>query len=225
MKRYLNVPYKQGYHQIEVSSQDPLDQALVREAANDLLGFEIVECAPKKVVLRNIATPDPTEFESILKRLFQVTLVLAESMGGASKFDEVKDLKRTANRLTACAQRMLIAKDQRSRVWTLNLYVIVARLLRAADHLTEIALKEEIPKSMNDLIKDVRKTLELLYESFYKPSADARLQLRTRRLALTAKTEAVLNKKADYEESKISRNIWGIVLCVKAIEKEMFRVE
>jgi len=54
-RRYFAMMYKNGCDEIEVTSEDPLDTARVHQAMNRMLGFELQEATPTRVVVRNVA--------------------------------------------------------------------------------------------------------------------------------------------------------------------------
>jgi len=120
LRRFLNVMYKDGYDEIEMTSEDPIDQKLMKEAISIMLGFELVDAHPTHIVVRNIATPNESEFDNIFNRLFLLNLTMAKSLledfktGKAAHMSEIEELEATTNKFFCFCQRVLIRKESKT---------------------------------------------------------------------------------------------------------------
>ena len=73
---FVNYVYQKGYDEILIRYNDASVPTVVEKRAKQLLGFEIVEKTKNSILLKMLVNVDQQEFETVLKKLFQITLVM-----------------------------------------------------------------------------------------------------------------------------------------------------
>jgi len=236
LRRYLNVMYKDGYDEIELISEDPLDQKLLKEAITMMLGFELVEAHPTHIIVRNIATPNESEFDNIFNRLFLLNLTMAKSLledfktGKTMHTNEIEELEATTNKFFCFCQRVLIRKDIKNRAMSMNLYFFTAMLEIIADDLKRISrirAKEttKISKPVTQILEKSIGYLQHVYECFYKPDTLKVTGLRKERDRLFEEIYELFDEKGiSRTELKITALILSVLTHIKDIETEIYHL-
>ena len=106
--------HKAGYDEIILNYSKPqFNESINDLVANLMLGFVVSEHTDKKIVLRNIASEDRSEFNSSLRRCFLVALNLADSsleMLKSSDFSilsSLSSLEKSTNQLSSFCLRLI----------------------------------------------------------------------------------------------------------------------
>jgi phosphate uptake regulator len=235
-RRYLNVMYRDGYDEIELTSEEPIDRDYLKKAISELLGFELVESSPKRIVVRNVATPNESEFDNIFRRLFLLNVSMARSILDDIKaqqythFKEVAELEYTSNKLCYFCQRVLMKHDLKDRAMTLNMYRFASELEQMADHLKRICrtLSEEKTKLSKPVINAYENCLELLeqlYDTFYKMDTQKVTVVAKKQEAAFDEIYSLFHKKElRGPELEIAALMLGWITCIKGISVEMYHL-
>lgn len=233
MRRFLNIKYRDGYDEIEVTSEDPLDQERVKVALSEVLGFELVENQPKRIVAKNIATPNESELDNIFRRLFLLDMSMAKSAlediktGEYTHAKEIAELEGTTNKFFLFCQRVLVKKDLGSRLATMETYRSVGELEQIGDHLKHICItlsdeKTKLSKPVVIAFEHVTKLLENLFTAYYKPELDRLIGIKNERTAVFEEIYSLLHRKGmSGPELEIASLMLGIAVCVKCMEIEI----
>lgn len=180
VKRNLNVLYKEGYNQINILYDDSkIVEDIQKTIDTSLPGFEILVQTDKNCVIKSIANPEGSEFDSTLRRLFLITLAMGkESFEAVSKnnFSEVARItekEATNNKLSNYCQRFLNKKGHENFKKTTNMYSVVRLLEQIADEYRDLCVyisknKTQLSKNSMSLYERTNSFFELVYNLFYK---------------------------------------------------------
>lgn len=236
LRRYLTVMYKDGFDEIEITSESPIDKSILKDAINAMLGFELVEAHPNRIVVRNVATPNESEFGNIFNRLFLLILTIAKSVledlktGKCNNFNEVSELELTTNKFYCFCQRVLIKRDAETRSKTMNLYLFTSMLENAADDLRQMSKilcseKIKISKPIMEVFENCIKYIGAVFECFSKPEILKVYNIKKQRDLLIENIYSLFNKKnIGISEFKIVILIFSLVTNIKNIETEIYHL-
>ena len=169
----LASTHRSGYDEIEILYNNNKTLKTIEDMIkNVMLGFIIINQEENKVTLKPMAIESINEFDQTLRRIFLVTLSLADNVLGNLKNQKEEDiitLEKTNNQLTNFCERLLNmgAYDYNK---TTFLYVICWNLEKIADEykyifqLGDIKVSSEILRlfqEVNDIFKEV-------YNAFYE---------------------------------------------------------
>ena len=179
----LYILHKSGYDEIELTYNDHKIAKVIQDTISEgIMGFEIIEQTPKYCLIKNIATGLESEFETILKRIFLVTISMAKTsydIISKSQFENLKEiivLETTNNKLTNFCERLLNQKGYKNITKTSFLYVIVWQFEKIADDFRDLCEflvehKDEKISLSKELMSVYQKTINIIenfYEAFYK---------------------------------------------------------
>jgi len=187
----LYILHKSGYDEIELTYNDHKIAKVIQDTISEgIMGFEIIEQTPKYCLIKNIATGLESEFETILKRIFLVTISMAKTsydIISKSQFENLKEiivLETTNNKLTNFCERLLNQKGYKNITKTSFLYVIVWQFEKIADDFNipqSVAVLFEMLKS--DILNEDKLATVLDFDK-----------------VLGLKLEESINKKIDISE-------------------------
>ncbi len=232
MRRYLTVMYRDGYDEIEITSEEELDQTPLKSAIDEMLGFEIVESYPKRVVVRNIATPNESEFHNIFRRLFLLNISIARATLEDIKSKhhthtkEIAELEKITNKFCFFCQRVLTRTDLASRSQTLNTYPFASELEQMADQLKRICAtlfeeKTTLSPQVVRAFENMLSLLENMYDHFYTIGPIDVMALRSHRNAVFDEVYALFHQKGlRGPELEIASLMLSVLCCIKEIETE-----
>lgn len=176
----LAVLHKSGYDEIELTFDEPKLVKIIQKRINSMLiGYEIIEQTNKRCIIKSIASQYDSNIDDIIRRIFLVTLSLAQNTldvmksGDLSNIDELMVLEETNNKLTNLCHRILNKKPTMGAK-TVYLYIVVWLLESIADDyrdickvLSEKKTKPKFDKATMDIYGKIMKLLEHLYHLFY----------------------------------------------------------
>jgi phosphate uptake regulator len=178
----ISALYKRGVDEIRINYSKPEQFHLILGAIDkEALGYEIIETSADSCTIKNI-TKLTKELQSVLRRVFLITLSLAEE-GVKSiqekkidSLDNITILEHSNNKLTTFCRRYLNKYGPEDYDRLGPLYFIIETLEKIADEykylyddLTELnGEKFNInPKILNSYMK-INEMLRIFYECFYK---------------------------------------------------------
>lgn len=212
VKRNLNVLYKEGYNQIKILYDSPkIIEDIQKTIDTSLLGFEILVQTDKSCVIKSIANPEDSEFDSILRRLFLITLAMGKESFEAVSKNNLSELariieKETANnRLANYCQRFLNKRGYENFKKTTNMYSVVRLLEQIADEYRDLCVylsknRISLSKSTLSLYDKTNSFFELVYNLFYKMDRKKLVEEKESRFAMI--------KEFQNSASKISYKDW-----------------
>lgn len=172
---FVNYVYQKGYDEILIRYDDPSIPALVEKRAKQLLGFEIVERTKNTILLKMLVTVDQQEFETVLKKLFQITLVMGDKItealtsGNISLLEEVKHDEKENNRYSDLCVRILYKNKYKYPENGFALYSLLRELEQIGDtykHLA-VAFAASSSKDLVTRYTQIHSFLRMYYELYY----------------------------------------------------------
>ncbi len=179
----LYIFHKSGYDEIDLKYDKPAISKVIQDTISEgIMGFEIIEQTPDHTLIKNIATGLEREFDTILRRIFLVTLNMAKSSLDVikeGKFDELTEiivLEKTNNKLTNFCERLLNKKGYKDQTKTSFVYLIVWQFEKIADDIRDLCKflisqenkKKTLSKEVLELYNKSITVLDNYYNVFYK---------------------------------------------------------
>jgi phosphate uptake regulator len=94
MSRLLFMNYVRGYDEIHIKFDDNEVLDKIRDCAEELIGFEIIEESENHCLLKNIAIELEFEFDTMLKKLFQT---IGEQALKSYEYLKTREFKKISN--------------------------------------------------------------------------------------------------------------------------------
>jgi phosphate uptake regulator len=177
----LSGLHKGGYDVINVAFDDSKSMNIINELVKDLfMGFAVVEQSGKGCVLRSISKDSESEFDTVLRRAFLVTLSMGEGTLNAIKqenlddLQNLKSLEKTNNQLTNFCERLLNKRGFREYRKTCFMYVIAWNLEKICDNYKYICnflidnKNAVLKRNVIDFYHSTNELMRKYYEIFYK---------------------------------------------------------
>jgi len=180
--RYFTALYMSGYDEILIRFSEPKQFNLMQEIVDDHIGFAIVEQGSKSCVAKEVAQPQPDDFDKLFRRLFHmVTTASNDLLGAVIKNDYesmmiVHESDYNINKISGYCIRLLNKFGHPTAQNTMNLDDIARNLERFGDSYKHIAKaiaikKAKLSKTTINLLKEVNNLVQAflnLYFSFSK---------------------------------------------------------
>lgn len=176
MKNVLTHAYRKGVTKIIIKGENREIRKDVRLTTSDLLlGFEITELNPNKIVIENISEPSEAKYDVILKKTFQIIqetqdLIINDFENNSLKnLQEIDDLKNQQDRFVLFCRRLLskgVSGKDPLLEWELLTFLM--HIEHRYYSLYEYASKDKITKDLEiiSLLKSLKQYFSL-YESAY----------------------------------------------------------
>jgi len=173
----------------------------------ECIGFEIIDQKANKVKIKSIVTTIETEFDTLLRKSFQVTNEMAKELLDALKKEDyqlltnIRSMEGLNNRFTDVCIRILNKKGYKVQKRTMQMYEIVKNIERIADEFKYIAdaLTEFKGKLSSTSVQLFTKVVDYyldFYNMMYKfePALKERIFLDRRPLHTKIKTQLEKSK-------------------------------
>ena len=207
--RVLTQCYKQGYANVHLVFSSPkVARALQDEVRKTLMTYEVLNVTRTSCTVQSLSQERPEDFDMMLRKVFQVTIAMAEngleqlSQGKVDGLEEIASLEGANNRFTAFCHRIISQHGYKSPNKATVMYTVIWQLEKIADELKFLLqhvarTQTKITKSQSDNLKEAIKMLQLLYAYFYKPEMDTLHSVTTLRKSLTNRINAEFGRKGD----------------------------
>lgn len=205
----INQSYRLGYDVIKINYNTVEQEKTIQDITPSvLLGFEIVDRTDKKIILQNIAEPDPEKIEIIIRKIFLQILSISELViqglqENRSNLVELHKLKEQVDKYTNYTRRTIIRSKYGGERAAL-LYAIISQLsliCHAYVYLYEYVLKTKAPisKEIINHLMLATKMFKDYYSAFYKKDLNLLYQIGVAKIDLTAANNQLLEKKKGTE--------------------------
>jgi phosphate uptake regulator len=213
--RSVSAMYKRGVDSLKLDYDNPeLVQMVHAALAKDTVSFEILEQGDKSCVIKHVAG-NPTEFESVLRRVFLLLNTMSEECNTAFRKENYALLNNLAfledanNRFTTACMRYLNkigVPEGFNKVGPL--YHLVEELEQLADQYKYICqhysklekTKVRLRKEVLDLFEGANKAVKVYSEVFYKLDNEKLVSLRETRNDTLEDAHVLMNKNLNYAE-------------------------
>lgn len=222
-RRKVSVAYKRGYDELELRYEDPSMIKAVQQELENIMGFEIMDSREHSCVVKNIAGALDEEFDTILRRVFLVTLSMGEDCLDAIKQDQKERLadilfsEKTTNKLTDFCKRILNKKGYKEIFKTNLMYAIVWELEKVADDYRDICKSitdskdEKISEDILSLFSETNKFFRSFYEMFYSYDEEKASKFSNKAKDMKTNSEKCLNLAKTNIEKRLAHYLMGIV--------------
>jgi phosphate uptake regulator len=202
----LYQSYRLGYDTIELQFSTEEHYEAIQNTTKRLIGFEITERKKNTCTLQNIAEPDESKFDVMLRRIFLQVISVSESVAEAGKKREniekdLKDAKLQIDKLTNYVRRAIMRAKPEGNKATL-LYDVVSKLSLICHgyiYLYGYTLKNKCTLN-NKTIEHFSATNTLLrtyYDGFYKKDLSLLYNIGVEKVALFKINDSLLESKKD----------------------------
>lgn len=172
---FVNYFYQKGYDEITLHYADPTVKAQVEKRVKELIGFEIVDEKTHSLTLRMLMKIDQQEFETVLKKLFQVTLVMGDELTLAldkKDFASLRDIakyEKENNRYSDLCIRVLYKNRYKYPDNGFALFALLRELEQVGDLYKNIAesFSAKNRREIISLFKEVHQFFRAYYELYY----------------------------------------------------------
>ncbi len=171
---FVNYVYQKGYDEILIRYNDPTIPALVEKRTKQLLGFEIVEKTKNAILLKMLVTVDQQEFETVLKKLFQITLVMGDKITEAlvqrnnALLNEVKLDEKENNKYSDLCVRILYKNRYKYPENGFTLYSLLRELEQIGDHYKYIAESFSSSSAPNAALQSLYSEIHAFFRMYYE---------------------------------------------------------
>ncbi len=226
LRWFLSGLHKGGWDEIEIlfdkkETLDVIDDLI----KNLLMGFAVVEQTGSRCLLKKVSMDMDTEFDSILRRAFLVTIAMGDScisMIRENKLKEMKDLislEKTNNQLTNFCERILNKKGYKDNDKTCFVYVIAWNLEKVCDYYKYVCeylsdnpdaeIKEDVLKMMEEANNQIRSYNSL----FSKFKEEDLIELNNKKKDIVNRIENMLTKKNRHEVFVLNHMMFLVKTC------------
>lgn len=181
MSRKIFSLFRKGYNTIHIKYDDHSILKDIQRYITAMIGFDIISQKKNSCTIKNITKMDEENFDNLLRRLFLVTLSLAEESYEIIKskdyhmLKEVAELEKTQNKIYLNCLRIITVKGHILFENPYCYYSIVERLEDIGDKYKYICTyinenfdkNYKISKQTLDLFAQVNDMLRKYYEFFY----------------------------------------------------------
>lgn len=228
----INAVYIRGDDEVKVTFEDPKTFDQVQESINNLtIGFEVIERCSKYCIIKDLSGVTDTSFESILSRIFLLTISFAEDGFEAIKKGQYKlayqmrtrDLN--INKFVNYCLRTLNKKGHPEFHKTIHYYTIINLLENLADEYARLFthLKGPLKKTTIESFGQVIELYREFHKLFYKFDRDFAIKIVEKRTKLRDElskrmaTTSIEDTKVLFRLTKISELITDIIKMQLAI--------
>lgn len=183
--RALGALYKSGYDEVYLRFDSPKTIEHLCEQMADLMpGYEVMDQGKNSCLIKNIATSNESEFDTVLRRIFLVTVSMAKTTVELVKSQEyhalsaLRNLETTNNKLCNFCERLLNKQGYKKPRKICFMYALIWELEKLADEYKYLSdfLMQHRPQKLDEqsvrLLEHASSLLVLFYETFYKPQKE-----------------------------------------------------
>ncbi|MBI4441358.1 phosphate uptake regulator PhoU [Candidatus Woesearchaeota archaeon] len=177
-KNNLSHLYQLGYDEVEIQYRDAKTLDEIKQRLPDCIGFEIIDQKENWVLIKSIATTLDSEFDTLLRKAFQITNEMAKSIVSAlerheyAKLKDIRSMESLNNKFTDVCTRILNKRGYKVPHRTMQMYEIVKNIERIADefkHLCDLTYPARQDKAVLDATKkvcDYYMTFSMMFYAF-----------------------------------------------------------
>ncbi len=163
-KYFVNYCYQKGYDEVLIRS-DALDE--IEKRVKDLIGYDIVEKTKKSILIKAVAQINEQEFDTMLKKLFHITLVIGDLIL-TQHYAEAQDMERENNKYCDLCIRILFKNKYKYPNNGFALFALLRELEQIGDLYKLIAQEKS---SLKEIFEQIHAYFRLYYELYYSYDA------------------------------------------------------
>lgn len=217
-KNDLSHLYIQGYDEIIIHFDNEEVLKQIKERLPDCIGFEAIDQSESKITIRSISSALESEFDSILRKVFQILKNMADEILDAlekKQFDrlkQIRDMETINNKFTSFLLRLIVKKGYKVQNRSLQAYDLIQNLERIADEYKylcdDITKESHIEKEALEILKKINSFMDLIYNLYYNFEPKKNLLIYKLRKDLKASSTKLLSKS---KNSIVSSHLIALV--------------
>ncbi|MFH1174434.1 MAG: AbrB/MazE/SpoVT family DNA-binding domain-containing protein [archaeon] len=206
-KNHLSHLYQLGYDHIEIRYESGETAELIKQRLPDCVGYMIIDQAPNRITIKSIATTIESEFDTLLRKSFQITNEMAKELQDImhqqeyTRLNNVRSMEALNNRFTDICLRILNKRGYTDQRRVKQMYEIVKSIERIADEFKyicdELARKKSLAKETLRLYTETVNYYLCFYELFYQHDKKHEIQIHNKRIELITKLGESLRQGKD----------------------------
>jgi len=209
VKRVVSMLFKCGYDDVELVFDKPETAKIIQSRLqSDTIGWEVIEQSAKMSHVKTVSKEQDTEMDSIIRRLFLVTLEMLRGFANTEGDKEhLLSLEKTNNKLVTYCHRLLCRNlVGRKMIFT---YIITWNVEKVADILKG-AINEGyvLDKKTKGFMQEYVSLFEFYYNLYYTPSLKGFSEFRKRNVDLCEKMMGL--KCSSIEQQKIINTLFAL---------------
>ncbi len=162
-KYFVNYAYHKGYDEVLLCFDSDISDELEKRV-KDLIGFEVVEKKKNSLLLKALVHINEQEFETVLKKLFQVTLVIGDLIL-ENKLAEAQQMEKENNKYCDLCIRILFKNKYKYPENGFALFGLLRELEQIGDLYRHIAGNYD--SSLQPIFEQIHAYFRLYYEIYY----------------------------------------------------------
>ncbi len=198
-KNNLSHLYQLGYDELEIAFDSPETLDEIKKRLPDCIGFELIDQKKNKVFIKSIATTLESEFDTMLRKSFQVTNEMAKDLlealekGDFERLQQIRSMESLNNRFTDFCIRVLNKRGYKIPRRTMQIYEILKNIERIADelkHICDLFMGNKKPDTTS--LKNLRSAIDYyfaFYSMFYRFDPALKKKIYSERISLVRKCQ------------------------------------
>ena len=228
---FVNYFYQKGYDEVTLRYDDPKFTDIIEKRTKQMIGFEVVEKGKNFTTLKMLMNIDQQEFATVLKKLFQITLVMGDKIiealdkNNVMLLDEVQQDEKENNKYCDLCVRILYKNRYKYPENGFALYSLLRELEQIGDYYKQLAEGFSAISSRQTalplLYSHIHAFFRMYYELYYSYDAQKAqrfFQLKTELLA-SCKNEI---GNATKEEAFVLSHLRALVQSIFNLKGVMF---
>ncbi|MFA6888691.1 MAG: AbrB/MazE/SpoVT family DNA-binding domain-containing protein [Candidatus Woesearchaeota archaeon] len=162
-KYFVNYCYQKGYDEVLIKC-DCINE--IEHRVKDLLGYEVVEKGINSLLIKAVVQMNEQEFDTVLKKLFQVTLVISDLII-KKQFQEAKVMEKENNKYCDLCIRILFKNKYKYPENGFALFALIRELEQIGDLYKLIAEDFESDDLLIQTYEQIDAYFRLYYDLYY----------------------------------------------------------
>lgn len=171
VKSVLSVLHKSGYDELEILYNPEQQQVIHERIRTNLMGYEIVQQSSQRMIIQNVTGDADTSFETLMRRVFLVTLELAagveKAMHSQTNATELLSLEETNNKLTNYCHRILNKSQAGKYVFVYTLIWLQEKIADDYKNIIHLMENKQHSLSAQKAATTLHECIRIFYETAY----------------------------------------------------------
>ncbi|MFH1439800.1 MAG: AbrB/MazE/SpoVT family DNA-binding domain-containing protein [Candidatus Woesearchaeota archaeon] len=215
IRRYILSTFRRGYDEVYIEFDDSSVIEHIQDALDIMMGFEIVHQGKNHCIIKNLTNVIETEYDSLMRRFFLITLAISEHVLKAFKKNDIMELnnvyqlENTQNKIYLTISKIIINKGHILFNYPLFVFVLIDLIEEVADNYRDLSMfynnkKIKLSKQTLRLLEISTEYLRDVYDLYYKFTPEKAEVIYNKREEIKTKGEDLLQKAPRNETVLIS---------------------
>ena len=225
-KRILGAIYKAGYDEVEVRFETPEELEMVQNIVRqEFIGFETVHHSRNSLVFKQVASIDPNEFNTMVRRMFLIIKSMGEDCAAAIRKKDNNLLKmvslrdKDVNNIADYCRRLINSYSHQIEGRAYPLYFIIEQVEKIGDLYKGLCnfLIENRYDANGDLAEILEQT-NLFFDDFY----NAYFNFDVRKMPIFLNNKNKLIKRLDALSDKSSKEEYALLFYIRSMVDQIY---